>query len=89
MRYSCDGFTSLCHILHTDDEDGSSPKIFIKLRCGRTLHTSPEFLQNVDDLDVASVSSTISKFRKQVDTLSDADLSFLANPRSLSPLEQE
>ena len=89
MRYFCDGFTPLCHILRTEDADGVNPRVFIKLKCGRTLDTSPEYLQHVADPDVASVPSTISEFRKQISSLSDEDLSFLGNPRALEPIERE
>ena len=74
MRYSCDGFTSLCRILSTDGVNEPGPKIYIKLSCDHTLHTSPEFLQHVEDSDVASVPSTLADYRKQIDDLSDDDL---------------
>ena len=38
---------------------------------------------------MASVSSNVDDFPKQVDSLSDADLSFLANPQALEPIEKE
>ena len=82
-QYSWDGFTSSCQILHTVDAPGFSPQIVIKLLCGRILHTSPEYLQHMEDPDVAS------NFWKEVNLLSDDDLSFLANPRALDPLEED
>ena len=89
MRYSCDGYTSPCQIIHVDNEDGVSPVISIKLQCGRILRTSPEHLQHLADPDVASVPSTVAEYQKQVDSLSDEDLSFLANPQALEPVEKE
>ena len=90
MCYSCDGFTSLCRILSVDDAINHAPKLLIKLTYGGILYTSLEFLQHVEDHDVASVPSTLSQYRKHLDLISvDDNLSFLANPRSLSPLEQE
>ena len=78
MRYSRDGFTSPCHIFCTEDADGVNPRVFIKLKCGCTLDTSPKYIQHVADPDVASVPSTTSEFRKELASLSDQDLSFLA-----------
>ena len=89
LRYSRDGFTSSCRILRVDEEDGVSPCIFIKMKCGRTLYTSPEHLQHLHDPDVASVPSTVDDFRQQVASLSDEDLSFLANPQPLESIEIE
>ena len=88
-RYSRDGFTSPCQVLRMADSEGVSPQIVIKLQCGRVLHTSPEFLQHMEDPDVALIPSKVSQFRKEVDLLSDDDLSFLANPRALEPVEEE
>ena len=88
-RYSRDGFTSSCQILHTVDAQGFSPQIVIKLQCGRVLHTSPEYLQHMEDPDVALIPAKVSEFRKKVDLLSDDNLSFLANPRALDPLEED
>ena len=69
LRYSWDSFTSPCQILRVEDEDGVSPRIFIKLQCGRTLHKSLEHLQHLRDLDIASVPSKVDDFCKQVDSL--------------------
>ena len=89
LRYSRDGFTSPCRILRVDYADGVSPRIFIKLQCGRTLYTSSEHLQHLGDPDIASVPSKVDDFWKQVDSLSDEDLSFLANPQPLDSVAKE
>ena len=89
MRYSCDGFTSACRILRTEDVDGVNSSVFIKLKCGRILDTSPEHLQHIADPDVALVPSKPADFREHFASLSDADLSFLANPQALEPIEKE
>ena len=89
MRYSCDGFTSACRILRTEDVDGVNPRVFFKLKCGCILDTSSKHLQHIVDPDIALVPSKPADFWERLASLSDADLSFLANPQALDPIEKE
>ena len=88
MRYSKDGFTSPCAVVQTVDPSIPDSKFLIKLRCGRILETSPEFLHHPRDPDIASIPSTVPTFRRELDNISEIDLALLANPKELEDDEK-
>lgn len=89
LRYSRDGLTSLCKVVSTKDAITSHPMIKINLTCGRVFDASPSFLQHPSDPDIACVPLQPDDYRHALPDLSQDDLSFLANPTSLTDLDKE
>ena len=88
MRYSKDSFTSPCTVLQSVNPMDPDSKFTIKLKCGRVLQTTQEFLHHPADPDIAAIPSTVPDFRRELENISDSDLHFLANPVDLDVDEQ-
>ena len=61
----------------------------IKLESGRVFNTFPVFLQHHDDIDIACIPTNENDYAKEIPSLSNDDLSFLAHLTALSQEDQD
>ena len=89
LRYSRDGFTSLCRVVSLNQLNEKAPLVKIKLTCGRVIDASTTFLQHPLDPDITCVPLDRDDYSRELPNLNSDDLSFLTNPSPLSPDDEE
>jgi len=88
VRYTREGHTDLATVVAVSKDADLPPKITLHLNNGDEIVTSSEFLFYPDEPDIASIPVTGEEYRRDSSQLSKEDAEKIANPESLSKLQQ-
>ena len=90
LRYSRDGFTSHASVWSVKKNTSTLITTYtIKLKCGRVLETTKEFIQHLDDPNIAKIPLNHKEYFNEIHNFSPSDLKHITKPQTLTTDEEE